>query len=70
VSAEINGASPLNGDHLVDPVRELQTAILDMHSGLGMGQVSAIDVSDAGHEASGFPMNGTDDRDLDQIGRR
>ncbi len=35
--------------HLVDRVGELEPAVLGVHGGLGVGQIAAVDVDDAGH---------------------
>ena len=46
---QVNRMTAAHGDHLVDSIGELVTAILDMDSGQTVGQVAAVDVGDPGH---------------------
>jgi hypothetical protein len=39
--------------HLVDGIAELEAAVLNVDRGLGIGEVAAVDVDDAGHESLG-----------------
>src|SRR4029077_5208786 len=42
----------IDRDHLINPVGELEAAILDMHRRLAMRQVLAGDIGDARHDRS------------------
>jgi hypothetical protein len=52
VPALVDKAAVPHFAHLVDAVRELEAAILDMDAGVEMGPVEAVDIGDAGHKGS------------------
>jgi hypothetical protein len=46
----VDQAGAMDVHDLVDAVAELVAAILDVHGGVGVRHVTAVDVGDAGHE--------------------